>query len=214
MRRFRFPTVLSLVALALAMLAGVSSTIPAGAQEATPAAGSSEFPLEADPALCTVEPRATEDLLAIWFPEEGSPVAEAALADEPPTEATIPLGAPVDDEAIIAGVTATVHEVFSCFEAGDFQRATALFTDDLASQFGPGPEETREDVVAFLEATPVTAADDEGTQILAITDVMLLDDGRVGAFAVDEVGTAYVIFEQAGDRWLVDEVVEFSTSEE
>jgi len=43
---------------------------------------------------------------------------------------------------------------------------------------------------------------------------MLLDDGRVGAFAVDEEGTAYVIFEQTGDRWLVDEVIEFSSGEE
>jgi len=55
-------------------------------------------------------------------------------------------------------------------------------------------------------------------KIVAITDVMLLEDGRVAAFVVDEsegpASSAYVIFEQDGDRWLVDEVTEFSFSEE
>ncbi len=114
----------------------------------------------------------------------------------------------------MAGVTATVHEVFSCFAAGDAPRAYALFTDDLARQFGPEPGQTREDAIAFVEATPVQAPEEEQGRILAITDVMLLDNGRVGAFVVDEAGTAYVIFEQTGDRWLVDEVIEFSFGEE
>lgn len=76
---------------------------------------------------------------------------------------TIPVGPPAGD-AITAGVTLTVHEVFSCFEAGDFPRATALFTHDLVRQFGPGPEETVEDVTDGLEATHVPAAEDQGTE--------------------------------------------------
>lgn len=204
---------LSVIVLLGTIFAGGGAVV--AAQEGTPAAGENAFPLVADPALCTGEPRSTDDLLDLWFPEGGSPVAEATDGeDEPPTEVTIPVGAPVDDEAVMAGVTATIHEVFSCFAAGDVPRAYALFTDDLARQFGPEPGQTREDAIAFVEATPVPAPEEEQGRILAITDVMLLDDGRVGAFVVDEAGTAYVIFEQTGDRWLVDEVIEFSFGEE
>ena len=222
MRRF------SVLFLSIVMLLGtivVGGDAVVAGQDATPAAGEDDFPLVADPALCTVEPRSTEELLDLWFPAEGSPVAEATGAeDEPPTEVTIPVGAPVDDEAVMAGVTATVHEVFSCFEAGDVLRAYALFTDDLARQFGPEPGTPREEAEAFLaggfpeEATPdgeaVGGDVPEEFQIVAVTDVMDLADGRVGAFVVDEEGTAYVIFEQTGDRWLVDEVIEFSFGEE
>lgn len=100
----------------------------------------------------------------IWFADEATPAAEATPADQQAvSEVTIPVGPPAGD-AIAAGVTLTVHEIFSCFAAGDFRRATALFTDDLVRQFGPGPEETEEDVIAFLEATPVPAAEDQGTE--------------------------------------------------
>lgn len=202
----------SLTAFAQEATPGVGLATPgAGLEdEAAQTSAEPEFPLAADPALCTVEPRLTEDLLDIWYPPDGTPAAAADITEELPTEVTIPLGEPIDDDSIVAGVTTTVHEVFSCFAAGDYARATALFTDNLVATFGPGPDETREDAAGFLEASPVPEPEEEQTQILAITDVMLLDDGRVSAFAVDEVGTAYVIFEQHGDRWLVDEVFEFS----
>jgi hypothetical protein len=71
------------------------------------------------------------------------------------------------------------------------------------------------DARAFLEAPP--EPETEGTtQLLAITDVMDLDDGRVGAFVVEHAEgdpplTSYAIFIEGDDGWLVDEVVEFST---
>ena len=122
---------------------------------------------------------------------------------------------------------ATVGEVFACFEAGDALRASALFTDDLARQFGPEPGTPREEAEAFLtggfpkEATPVATPEGEpvggeaaGSQIVAVTDVMELADGRVGAFVVTreagEFGTAYVVFEREGDRLLADELIEFA----
>ncbi len=207
----RLTWLIALVAFVVASLAAA----PVTAQDATPAANG--FPLTADPALCTVEPRDVDELLDIWFPPNGTPEATPAVAAELPTEITIPLGEPADDDTV-AGVTLTVHEVFSCFAAGDYRRVAALFTDDLARQFGPGPEETWEQVTAFLEATPVPEAGAGGSQIVAITDVMLLGDGRVGAFVVDRgpegTHTAYAIFEQAEDRWLVDEVIEFSPGAE
>jgi hypothetical protein len=187
------------------------------AQDATPQAGGQEFPLLADPALCTVEPRSTEDLLNLWFPIAATPVAGELGDDTAPDFITIPIGEPVTDGAIIAGITQTVQEVLACFSAGDFARATALFTDDLVLQFGPGPDETRDDVAGFLEASPVPDQESAAIELLAITDVMLLQDGRVGAFVVDrepDPGTVYVVFEQVGERWLADEVFEFVIDDE
>jgi hypothetical protein len=53
---------------------------------------------------------------------------------------------------------------------------------------------------------------------LVITDVMSLADGRVGAFVVDRSEgidtTVYVMFSQEGDRWLIDDLIEFSPSDD
>lgn len=219
MRRF------SIVVLMLVMLAGMgsmTSSVAAQAvatpeEEATPQVGGLTFPLTPDPELCVVEPRASDELLDLWFAEEGSPAAEAVAAEQSPNEVTIPVGEPAEDE-IISSVYATIHEVFSCFAAGDFPRATSLFTDDLVRQFGPEPGATREEAAAFLEAEPVPEAPDVTGFVVAITDVMVLEDGRVGAFVVDRYpqgdSTVYAIFEYNGERWLVDEVIEFIAAEE
>ena len=51
-------------------------------------------------------------------------------------------------------------------------------------------------------------------QILAVTDVMDLADGRVGAIIVSreegQLDSVYVAFERQGDRVLVDELVDFA----
>lgn len=199
-------------------MGSVSSVIAQGEtpetlpQEATPQAGGLTFPLESDPALCTVEPRPTDELLDLWFPAGGTPTA---VLEEARAEVTIPLGQPADG-AIILAVSATVHEIFSCFAAGDYGRAAALFTDDLARQLGPAPGQTREQVTAFLEVPPVL--EEEASRVIAITNVMVLEDGRVGAFIVERGvqgdTTAYVIFEYWGTHWLLDEVMEFSPGNE
>ncbi len=187
------------------------------AQEATPGAGADQFPLAPDPTRCQVEPRSPDELIEIWFGDEGTPVATEAATDT----VTIPVGPPADEETV-AAIVATVDEVFSCFAAGDFARATALFTEDLTRTFGPEPGTSEEEVRAFLEATPDASANaeagGEAGVIVAISDVMVLADGRVGAFVVDRsegrLSTVYAIFEQQGDRWLADEVVEFAAGDE
>ncbi|MDP9369880.1 MAG: hypothetical protein M3Q03_16685 [Chloroflexota bacterium] len=222
------------------------------AQEPRAGGGADQFPITPDPTGCQVTPRLTDELLALWFAVEGSPItteaspmAEGGTTEASPvaapvdvdeeadvgavavpvateasgeaggalTEMTIPVGSPADEETVAAIVT-TVSEIFSCFAAGDFPRATALFTDDLVRSFGPEPGQTPEDVRVFLEATPEAGAEGEVGEIVAITDVMLLADGRVGAFVVDRsegtLSTVYAIFEQQGDRWLADEVIEFT----
>jgi len=220
----RASVLLSLVVVALVGLLVVGRPGPGAlAQDGTPAAGAAEFPISPDPADCTVEPREADDLLALWYGPDGSPVpAAASPVAEEATSVTIPLGPPAD-EATAAAAAATVSEVFSCFEAGDALRAYALFTDDLARQFGPEPGTPREEAEAFLagglpeEATPEGGAaggDVPESQIVAVTDVMELEDGRVGAFVVTreagELDTVYLTFEREGDRLLADELVDFA----
>ena len=202
MRRFGVPVMFIAVLLAVAAFAGRFG----------PAAAQQEYPLTADAANCQVEPRSADELIALWFAPDGSPIA-APADEEEPSEVTIPLGEPADEETV-AAIEAVVVEVFSCFAAGDFGRATALFSDELTASFGPelgvGEQEARD----FLEATPEPEAE-EG-RILAITDVMELADGRVGAFVVEQTEgdpplSSYAIFVQEEDGGLVDEVIEFST---
>ena len=209
----------------VALLALLAASPRAAAQDATPAAGA--FPITPDPADSTVEPRSAEELLALWYDPEGTPLAAAATPTaEQAAAVTIPLGPPAD-AATAAAVAATVSGVFSCFEAGDALRAYAHFTDDLARQFGPPPGTPREEAEAFLaaplddeapegatpEGEPV-GGEAAGLQIVAVTDVMELADGRVGAFIVSrdagQLDTVYVAFERRGERLLADELVDFA----
>jgi hypothetical protein len=210
MRRVSF-----VVPLLFALLLGLltSGLAPgAQAQDATPA-GEATFPFTPDPADCQVEPRSADELVALWF-ENGTPIPLATPQSEAQlTEVTVPVG-PAADAETVAAVTEAVRQILGCFAAGDFPRALALFTDDLARQFGPEPGTTEEEVRAFVEATPEPGAEGEVGEVLAITDVMELADGRVGAFIVsDEAGTlttVYVIFKREDNRLLADEVIEFS----
>jgi hypothetical protein len=204
-----------LTASSLAAILAAVMAAPVAAQDATPGAGAMAFPITPDPAACQVEPRSTDELLALWYTAEGSPVPAATPTwGAQTTSLTLPVGPPAD-EATANEVISAVSEVFGCFATGDFVRATALFTDDLVRSFGGEPGTTAEDARAFLEATPVAGMEGDGNErLIAITDVMDLGDGRVGAFVVDESGgqldTAYAIFERQEDRLLLDEIIDFA----
>ncbi len=208
-------TLVPLAAISLTLSLSVGTAGPLGAQEGTPESGDLTFPITPDPADCQVEPRATEELLALWYTPEGSPIP-AATPMMDATSVTVPLG-PRADETTTAAVTAVASEVFSCFAAGDFARATALLTDDLTRSFGGEPGTTMEDARAFIEASLVPESMDEPDQIISVSDVMELSDGRLGAIIVDrsmgQQDAVYVILEQQGDRWLVDEIIDFAPVE-
>ncbi len=203
------------VALVLLVLFGSSGAL---AQDATPDARG-EAP---DPAECQIEGRTADELIEIWYEEndEGTPELATPEAEAPLTAVPAPLGEPADAETV-TGVTETVREVFACFNAGDFGRATALFSENLVRQFGPSPEESPEDVRGFLEAAE-PAPEEARIRLLAVTDVAVMEDGRVGAFVVsvdptvppEGAETALVLFVETGDRWVVDEVVEFVPAED
>ena len=204
-----------LAASSLATILAALLAAPVAAHDATPEAGATGFPIDPDPAACEVEPRSTDELLALWYTPEGSPVPAATPTwGAQTTSLTLPVGPPAD-EVTASAVVSTVSEVFGCFAAGEFVRATALFSDDLVRGFGGEPGTTLEEARAFLEATPAAGMDGPSEdRVIAITDVMDLGDGRVGAFVVDESGgqidTVYAIFERQEDRWLVDEIIDFA----
>jgi len=187
------------------------AAMPAVAQDASPTAG-------ANGSACTVEPREVDELVDLYFGSEGTPLATPS-ATAVNSEAELPQGDPVDP-AVEEAVNSTVTELIACFDAGQYARAFALMTDDLARQTGPDvsspDEDTPEEVRALLEAqlagTPV--ADEPGMEQGASTDVGLgrdirvLEGGRVGGVWTIEGDAAFIVLEQQDDRWLVDELID------
>lgn len=204
------PRLLLLVATLAAGVWGPHATVTAGvAQGATPEAG---FPITPDPAACTVEPRSPDSLIALL----GTPVADdvsAAAAQAPePFVAEVPVGQPAGKE-VRADIIAAVIESTACFNAGDSRRAFALFTDVFVQGYVAENALTAESIgVLIADPEPVPAEVQE--TVLAVTDVTMLADGRVGAFVVTTSewrgpDAVYMLFVRQGERWLIDDVIDF-----
>lgn len=187
---------------------GLGGIAPAAAQEGTPAAVT--FPISPDAVECTVEARPLADFERLLL---ATPQADPAAAAASPTPFVIPEGEPAD-AATVSGVTTTLIEMYACFQAGDTRRFHALFTDEgLQRAFPPGMV-TQEFIDEFFAASPVPVEDpDQRASILAIEDVTLLPDGRVGALVHSDepdfggLWTVYWIFVEVGNRFLVDDVI-------
>lgn len=196
---------LVMLVAALCSLACVGPVV-ALAQDATPTTGT--FPVTPDPAECQVEPRAREEFLALnaeATPEEQVPPVGTAVE--------VPVGEAADAETV-AAVTATAREILACFNAGDFPRALSLFSDDAVRGLTEEDPISEEELSVFLAATPQPVPAGQQSTLLAVTDVMELENGQVGAFLATTdpfVGpdTIYVTFIQEDDRWLIDEIIEF-----
>ena len=188
--------------IALVSLALLGSAV-SFAQDATPAA--STFPITPDPAECQVEARPVEDFLAAAAGATPGAAAETVVE--------VPLGDAADAETV-AGVTVTLREVLACFNAGEFSRALGLFSDNALRRFGQEEPLSEEELRGFLEATPQAVPAEQRSTLHALTDVMELEDGRVGALlittdAVVGTDTIYVVLVQEDGRWLVDDIIEF-----
>jgi hypothetical protein len=124
--------------------------------------------------------------------------------------------APPDPETV-AAVIATAEEFVACINAADFPRLFALLTGTGLWQVGETPPFfSEEDVRAIYAAAPEDFRPSLPATLVAVTDVATLDDGRVGAFAVPDDPTAaprlttgYLIFARSGERWLIDESLDF-----
>lgn len=203
----------SLLALAIAC-----ATLPvgsiAGAQEASPAAGTPA----ADPIVCSVEPRNVDELLALWFDEAGGPAATPAAAAAIPEEEVALSGERADEETVAAITELTQQWIFCVDGVGQHVRAFNLMTDDLAAQFGPdlsadvpaSLDEVRATLEAQIIGTPVAAP--QITRIPGLAGprrTTILDDGR--AVAIWSFGGDKILFyyeQQDGGNWLIDETID------
>ena len=199
---------LGTLVLALCSLALIGS-LPAVAREATPASGG--FPITPDPAECDadIEPRSLEEIeeLAV-LAAEATPVAVE------PTSVDVPVGEPAD-AATVAAITATVRTEIACFHARDFLRNAAFYTDEAIRRVFAEQQIPVETVTALFGAEPEEVPADARTTILVVTDVVVLADGRVGAFVVfTDPGappvTSFLVFVEREDAWLVDDIITFA----
>lgn len=195
---------------------GTGQGTTSGTGQGTTSAGKI-FPVTPDPAECRLVGRSVEELLAI-----NASVTPTASAPAP-TTVEIPIGESADEQ-IITAITATMLEHQACIHAADWLRVYSLYSEGYLRRTraeNPRPEEDlREALEAGRRETghAVVPAEDRIT-ILAITDVLELADGRVGAFVVLDhpiygLGTTYNTFVHEHDRWLIDEVVPFLPEED
>lgn len=195
-------------ALSLLLTLGLRGIGPVAAQEATPAAVT--FPISPDAVECIVEARPLADFERLLL---ATPQPDPAAAAASPTPFVMPEGEPVDATTGSA-ITSTLLELYACYQAGDPRRFHALYTDEgLQRAFPPGLV-TPEFFDEFFAASPVPVEEpDERATILAIEDVTLLPDGRVGALVRSDepefggLQAVYWIFVEVGDRFLVDDVI-------
>lgn len=172
------------------------------------------YPVTPAPAACTVEPRSAESLRAIFETPAATqlPKSETRAGDGGASPVAVPVGQPASRE-IEAEITAIVYELYACFNAGDSRSAFALVTDTFLRDFAARGMLTAQDI-AFLTAGPEPVPVEDRTQLLAITDVSVLDTGHVGAFVIasdrfNGADTFYMTLVQQADRWLVDQITDF-----
>lgn len=175
-----------------------------------------------DPTECRTAPISADELIALWFPENGAgtPVPATPAAEPPPASVPLPLGEPAD-AATAAGVAATVRELYACQNLGENGRTFPFFTDDALRGFDPPPDLGPADVPALLAGLPEPVPAAERVRLLAVADVSAMADGRVGAIVViddppvppEGAQTALWLFVEEGDRWLIDGSVRFTAVE-
>jgi hypothetical protein len=196
------------------LVLGLSIALSTG----THAQGSDEppylFPITPDAAECRISPRSVERtlaLIALATPETSTREAPYAI---------VPKGTPAD-ASTVAGVIATVREFVACVNAGDFPRAFTLFTEDGFKRFSTSSTPpTEEEIRVLFEVNPEDVATETPASLVAVTDISDLADGRVGAFAVIDdatesppMTTSYLVFARTGERWLIDDILEFDSDE-
>lgn len=184
--------------------------MPTAAQVATP---TDDFTTP-DPSECQVEPRSLEALTAlVASPPAGEATPQAEDTSSAPF--VVPEGEAADAETV-AGVTETAHELFACYNANDLLRVFGLFTEDYLRRSFVA-EGITEEALGFFAATPEARAPEE-REAVAVRDVRVLSDGRIGAFLVvrnpqagAEEFADFTVFVEAEGRYLIDDVVFLSS---
>src|SRR5215217_7904502 len=184
---------------------------------ASPAAvdGGSQF-RGIPPEECQVPPRPSDEVFALLGMAEGATNTTPAVRTPVPAPPWV-----AADEETEEAAKATIREWLACINADDNFRIAALMTDEaLVRFFGGGlvADEAIEGARANLAGTPEPRTEEEHVRLVAVSDVSRLDDGRVAALVLFNepvlppagLETLLVVFEQADDRLLIDDLVQFS----
>lgn len=207
--------VLHRLMLALVVLVPWLTTYPVVAQDATSPVALGEPLGMAD---CQFTPRPVNDILALWYPDpSGSAVGSPGRGWNPfPRSLPLELGTPADAQTVEA-VTQVLRRFVACDNSGDFWRRVSLASDTFTFAFSPG-EVSREEALAKLERGPKPAPASQQWSLAAVTDVSVMDDGRVAAILVGddrsttELGLESQVFYLVHERgqWRVDALASFS----
>ena len=180
--------------------AGTPATSGAMSQAgtATPAAGTPAAAAAAVPA-CDIAPRTVDELLRLYDEGIANPVDPYTLGHRD----DLGTGTPADD-ATIAAITDTLLRQSACQSLNDPLRQYALSSDDYLRVVLPIVYDSRDQLASLLEQ-PASRASAAALPDLAVSDVELFADGRVGARVALDHEFAYVTLSQAPDgTWLLD----------
>ena len=167
-------------------------------------------PVAVDPTECVVAPRTAEEVAAIWNADDYEPDADIMAG-------MLPTGTPAPDDVVTA-VNATLRQMIGCSNANNFAAQLALMTDEGTQFFAPEGEVPVDQLAGFFDgllATPVAVDDYE--VFLPLTDVIVLDDGRIGGVEADDTSdgegnAVYIIFADEDGVWLIDSITEIGGS--
>jgi hypothetical protein len=215
---------LSISILVFTVVALNAALVPAGVaaqdeSQATPAAGKDRLPRGVLAEECLVEPRSSDEVFTLLG------LAEEAAGQAAPAPRT-PVPAPPwtrADEETATATEATIREWLACINADDNLRIAALMSDAALTRFFAstlGSAEAIEGARANLAGTPVPRAEEDLAQLVSVSDVSVLDDGRIAALAVIREPALrpggqealLLILTPVGDRLLIDDVVQFSVT--
>ena len=189
----------------LAVAAALASGTAAATAQDAPAKGEPAVP---EPARCVAEPRPIEDLEE--YVGAGDRVG-AAVASASPTadEATSDAGEPADPETV-AGATETIETLYACYNANDYPRAFALFTDAGLERSLPRFGLTAKDLAYLAEQPDPIPAPKDAWRAVAVREVTALPDGRLRAavegMAPDGAFAAVAILVREGGAYRIDDL--------
>ena len=205
----RLSILISVLVLAALNVAFVPASVAA---QATPHAGRERAVPVAD---CQVEPRSSDELFALLGLAEGAKAAAPAARTPVPAPPWV-----AADKETAAAAEATAREWVACINADDNLRLAALMTDAALTRFFAGVQAAgaMEEARAAVAGTPQPRADEERAQIVTVSDVSRLDDGRIAALVVIKEPAArpggqeslLLIFTPSEDRMLIDDIIQFS----
>jgi hypothetical protein len=161
------------------------------------------------PEECTVAPRTVDELQAL-FARPATPTAAPAS----PIPATLPIGLPVDP-ATADAVKSAIRLFIACFNAGDFWRQMATYSDRyvqvyLQAYLDPATGINQE--IYDLYATPRPIESEHQSALIEIGEIVQEPDGRVATIVTaddpsDDIapGQTLVYLVKNGDRWQIDD---------